>query len=98
MSGKADYHSIQSAINSIQKNNIHPITIYIKNGNYNEKLFIKNNFIQFVGESREGVVIAQSIARDEWRCTNINDWGVATVNIDSSENISFSNLTVSPTT
>ncbi len=94
LSGKADYHSIQSAINSIPKNNTQPVTIYIKNGKYNEKLFIKNNFIQFVGESREGVVIAQSIARDEWRCTNSNDWGVASVNIDSSENISFNNLTV----
>jgi pectinesterase len=94
LSGKADFQSIQSAINSIPKNNKLPVTIFIKNGQYKEKLFIKNNFIQFEGESREGVVITQSIARDEWRCTNINDWGVATVNIDSSENISFRNLTV----
>ncbi len=94
LNSNADFHSIQSAINSISSNNTIPIIIAIDNGIYAEKLFIKNNFIQFIGESREGVIITQSIARDEWRCNNLTDWGVATVNIDSSSNISFKNLTI----
>lgn len=94
LTGKSDFHSIQSAINSIPSNNTKLIIISIKNGVYVEKLLIKNNFIQLVGESREGVIITQSIARDEWRCNDLTDWGVATVNIDSSTNIKFENLTI----
>lgn len=94
LTSKGNFNSIQSAINSIPVNNSKTIVISIKNGIYFEKLLIKNSFIQFVGESREGVVITQSIARDEWRCNNYTDWGVATVNIDSASNISFKNLTI----
>jgi pectinesterase len=94
LSGKADFNSIQSAINSIPAKNNKAITIFIRNGIYKEQLLIKNNAIHFVGENREKVIITQSIARDEWRCANPTDWGVATVNIDSAENISFSNITI----
>lgn len=94
LNGKEDFHSIQTAINSIPLNNSKTVIISIKNGVYTEKLSIKNSFIQFIGESREGVIITQSIARDEWRCNNYTDWGVATVNIDSSSNITFKNLTI----
>lgn len=94
LTSNADFNSIQAAINSIPAKNNKEVTIYIKNGIYKEQLLIKNNSIHFVGESREKVIIAQSIARDEWRCSNLTDWGVATVNIDSSENISFSNITI----
>ncbi len=94
LDGKADFHSIQAAINSLPAFNKKVVSIYIKNGIYREKLFIKNNFIQFIGENRDSVIIIQSIARDEWRCSNLNDWGVATVNIDSSEHIAFSNITI----
>lgn len=94
LTGNANFHSIQAAINSIPANNKKDVIIFIKNGIYKEQLFIKNNFIQLIGENRENVIITQSIARDEWRCSNQTDWGVATVNIDSAQHISFSNITI----
>lgn len=88
------YRSIQLAINSIASNNNSTVVIEIKNGIYKEKIFLKKSHIIFRGESREGTIIEQTIARDEWRCSNPSDWGVATINIDSCADIQFENLTV----
>lgn len=70
-----------------------PSTIFIKNGIYNEKLFVKKSNIVFEGESRDKTVITFSIARDEWRCDHADDWGVATMNIGAND-ITLKNLTV----
>jgi pectinesterase len=45
------------------------------------------------GQSRSGVVITESIARDAWRCLHNDDWGVATINIDAND-VTLKNLTV----
>jgi pectinesterase len=88
------FKSIQAAINSIAPNNKTPIIIEIKNGVYKEKIYLKNSYLIFRGESREQTIIQQTIARDEWRCSNPSDWGVATINVDSCSDIQFENLTV----
>lgn len=92
-SGKGDFKSIQAAINSLSSNASVPRTIYIRNGKYDEKLYIEKHNIILEGESREGVEITQSIARDHWRCGHIDDWGVATINVDGND-ITLKNLTV----
>ncbi len=92
--GKAHFRSVQQAINSINNEHKEVVTIRIKNGVYNEKIYLKKSNIRFEGEDKSNTIITQSIARDEWRCTNNNDWGVATVNLDSCSNISFNNLTI----
>lgn len=94
LSGKADFRSIQQAINSISDNHQGTIDIYIADGLYNEKLYIKKSRIRFIGQSRAKTIIQQSIARDIWRCSNPSDWGVATINVDSCADLSFENLTV----
>lgn len=91
--GKGDFTSIQSAINSLSDDASLPRIIFIRQGVYKEKLFIEKNNIVFEGEDREKTIITQDIARDEWRCTNPDDWGVATVNINGND-ITFKNLTV----
>lgn len=93
-SDPSTFHSIQAAINSISEASTFPITIFIKKGIYKEKIYIKKSHLVFKGENREEVIIEQTIARDEWRCTNASDWGVATVNIDSCSDIQFENITV----
>jgi pectinesterase len=90
----ADFTTIQAAINSIPANNRELIIIDIAAGIYSEKIFIKNSNIQLNGKGREETIITQSIARDEWRCEHKDDWGVATINIDSSADVIFSNLTI----
>lgn len=92
--GRADFNNIQAAINSIKPNNSKLIVIEIAEGVYKEKIFIKNNLISLIGKNKGTTIITQSIARDEWRCNHPDDWGVATINVDSSTNISFANLTI----
>lgn len=91
--GKADFKTIQGAINSLSDSSLTPRTIYIKNGIYREKIYLEKSNIIFEGESREKTIITQAIARDEWRCTHNEDWGVATMNISSSD-ITLKNLSV----
>jgi len=91
--GKCDFRTIQGAINSLPDSSSMLRTIYIKKGLYQEKIYLEKNNIALVGEDRESTVIRQAIARDEWRCGHNDDWGVATVNINSSD-ISLKNLTI----
>jgi pectinesterase len=91
--GKADFRSIQGAINSLSDTSATTRIIYIKNGIYAEKIYLEKHNIVLEGQSREGTIITQAIARDEWRCDHNEDWGVATLNINSSE-ISLKNLTI----
>jgi pectinesterase len=93
--GNGQFTSIQAAIDKIPANNNTFLTILIDAGVYKEKLLIKykNNF-QLVGAGMDKTIITQSIARDAWRCDHEDDWGVATVNVDSSYAINFSNLTI----
>jgi pectinesterase len=91
--GKGDFASIQEAINALPDTAASPRTIHIKPGRYNEKIFIIKHNIILQGEDRETTKIIQSIARDEWRCDHVNDWGVATMNLDG-DDITLINLTI----
>ncbi|WP_345950623.1 pectinesterase family protein [Mucilaginibacter sp. PAMB04274] len=92
--GKGQFKTIQAAINSLPDSATADRVILIKNGTYNEKLFITKNHIVLKGESEKGVVITQDIARDIWRCQgNADDWGVATMNLRGSD-ITLQNLSV----
>lgn len=92
-SGKGDYKTIQAAINSLSERSSSPRTIFIRNGLYNEKLYIEKNNVILKGESREKTIITFSIARDAWRCGHMDDWGVATMNVDG-DDITLKDLTV----
>lgn len=91
--GSGDYKSVQGAINSLPDSSATPRTIYIKKGTYAEKIYIEKANIIFEGEDREKTIIIASIARDEWRCSHTDDWGVATMNIGAND-ITLKNLTI----
>lgn len=91
--GKADFKTIQGAISSLSDSAATARVIFIKNGVYKEKIYLEKHNIIFEGESRDKTIITQSIARDEWRCRHNEDWGVATLNISSSD-ITLKNLSV----
>ncbi|HEX7847119.1 MAG TPA: pectinesterase family protein, partial [Chitinophagaceae bacterium] len=91
--GKGDYKTIQGAINSLPETASSPRIIFIKKGTYSEKLYIEKGNIVFEGEDREKTIITASIARDEWRCGHMDDWGVATMNIGAND-ITLKNLTI----
>jgi len=93
--GSGDFKSIQEAINSLPEAATQQRVILIKKGTYREKLFIEKNFITLKGEDKNQTVIIISEARDIFRCTVNDDWGVATINLKGSDinldNLSFIN-------
>jgi pectinesterase len=91
--GKGDFKSIQAALSSLSDSAVEPRHIYIKKGTYHEKVYIEKHNIILEGEDKDGVIITAAIARDEWRCAHLDDWGVATLNIDGND-ITLRNLTV----
>lgn len=91
--GSGDFKTIQAAINSLPDSPVLSNTIYIRKGTYREKLFIEKSNIIFEGEDREKTLITQDIARDEWRCSHPDDWGVATLNVNGND-ITLKNLTI----
>src|SRR5215831_4456748 len=91
--GSGDFNSIQQAINSLPDASATPNTIFIKDGTYDEKLFLEKSNVILAGEDKNKVVITQSIARDAWRCDHADDWGVATLNLRGSD-ITLSNLSI----
>ena len=91
--GKADFTTIQAAINSLPDSATADRIIFIKNGTYNEKIFLTKHHIALIGEDREKTILTYDIARDAWRCDHKDDWGVATLNLSGSD-ITLQNLTI----
>jgi PelA/Pel-15E family pectate lyase len=98
LDGSGDFRSIQAALNSLPNEAAQPRTVFIKNGVYNEKVFIdgKANIV-LKGQSEKGVVLTYSQARDAWRCdpaAGQDDWGVAVLNLRNSPDVTLEKLTV----
>ncbi|CAG7619129.1 Pectinesterase A [Paenibacillus allorhizosphaerae] len=57
--GTGEYRTVQSAVDAVPAANREPVTIYIKNGVYEEKLTVPagKRFIRFEGESKERTVL-----------------------------------------
>ncbi|WP_229749073.1 pectate lyase [Hymenobacter frigidus] len=96
--GSGQFRTIQAALNSLPAEAVKPRTVYIKNGVYNEKVFIdgKANIV-LRGQSEKGVILTFSQARDAWRCDPVagqDDWGVAVLNLRNSPDVTLEKLTV----
>ena len=91
--GKGNFTTIQAAINSLSDSAASPRIIFIKKGVYKEKIFIDKHNIILKGEDKNTTHLTQSIARDDWRCNNVDDWGVATINLKGND-ITLENLTI----
>lgn len=93
--GSGQFTSIQSALHTIPQNNTKHIIILVKNGVYQEKLFIMQSYITIVGENQDSTRIVYAELRKNWLRDNPSDWGSATVNIDSAvTDITIANLTI----
>lgn len=57
--GSGNYKTVQEALNAVPKNNKKPITIFIRNGVYKEKLLLDStkNFINLVGEDKFNTIL-----------------------------------------
>lgn len=94
--GSGNYTSIQKAISSVPTGLTKPFIILIKNGIYNEKIFIEKNFITLVGENRDSTRIIFAELRRNWLVDHPgNDWGSAVVNVgNSATDLTIANLTI----
>ncbi|MDU1890534.1 MAG: pectinesterase family protein [Dysgonomonas sp.] len=106
--GEADFRTIQAAIDyAAQIGKDAKVTISIKNGIYEELLYMRGkNNLTIKGESREGVIIrydnydalnpgvGATAVRPEFGTGNITDGGRAIFLIESSHNIRFEDLTM----
>ena len=57
--GSGKYKTVQSAFDAIPLNNKKPVTIYIKNGIYKEKLHLDSskNFVTLIGEDKFNTIL-----------------------------------------
>ncbi len=93
--GTGDYTFIQDALNSIPESSDKQYIILIKNGTYNEKLFIEKSNIVLMGEDRDSTKIIFAELRKNWLEEHSGDYGSATINIkENVTDIIFLNLTV----
>jgi pectinesterase len=94
--GSGRYRTIQEALEAVPKNNEHLVVILVKNGVYNEKLFITKSNVAIVGEDRDSTKIVYAELRENWNKDHYgNDWGSGVVNIDSATtDLTLANLTV----
>ncbi len=64
--GTGDFKTINTAIASLPMFNYERAVIFIKNGIYNEKFRIDQDYITLRGENRENTIIRYSQPRPEW--------------------------------
>ena len=57
--GSGKYQTIQAALNTVPLNNKKPVTIFIKNGMYKEKLLLDSskNFVTLIGENKFNTIL-----------------------------------------
>lgn len=91
--GTAPFKTIQEAIDVLPDSSHATRVIFIKQGVYKEKIYLKKGNIILEGADRTKTIIIASISRDEWRCEHPDDWGVATLNIGAND-ITLKNLTI----
>jgi pectinesterase len=90
--GNGDFKTITEAVASLPMFNYERTIIYIKNGVYNEKLKIEQDYVTLRGEDREKTIIRYSQLRTDW-LKNKDSIGAAVINL-SGDDVILENLTV----
>lgn len=93
--GSGDFKTLTEAISSLPMFNYQRTTIFVKNGIYNEKIRINQDYITIEGESRISTIIQFSQLRSDWE-KNKDSIGPAVINIFGDDFI-LKNITVENT-
>lgn len=82
--GSGNFKTITEALSAAPQQNQKTFIILVKNGTYNDKLFITKSNVAIVGENRDSTRIVYAELRRNWLAEpNRTDWGSGTINIDS---------------
>ena len=90
--GGGDYTTLTEAINSLPMFNYQRVTIFIKNGVYEEKIRFDQDYVTLEGENRDSTIIKYNQLREDW-IKNKDSIGPAVINING-DDVIFKNLTV----
>jgi pectinesterase len=93
--GHGDFTTITAAINSLPMYPYQRTLIFIKNGIYEEKIRLEQNYITLRGENRDSTIIQFNQLRENWN-KNKDAIGPAVVNIQG-DDIILDNLTIENT-
>ncbi|WP_461633849.1 pectinesterase family protein [Labilibaculum euxinus] len=93
--GTGDYISLTEAIDHLPFYNYQRLVIFVKNGVYNEKIRIKQDYLTIRGESRDSTIIQYAQLREDWQ-KNRDYIGPAVINIHA-DDIILDNLTIKNT-
>lgn len=94
--GGGDYRTIQEALDAVDAESATPVVLFIRNGVYEEKLFLRKSRVSLVGEDRDSTRIVWPELRETWvQAHNGSDWGSGVVNIDTGvTDVTLANLSV----
>jgi pectinesterase len=93
--GSGDYKTLTEAINAVSMYPYQRTVVFIKNGIYEERIKIDQNYITLRGESRDSTIIRYNLPREEWNKNK--DWiGPGIINIEG-DDIILDNLTIENT-
>jgi len=106
--GRGDFNTIQGALDFVPENDPKPVTIYVKNGKYEEIVYCRNKKnVTIRGESRDSVIIYypnnETFNPHPWNLKT-NEWAGtfpkrrAVVAFDHCNRIHLANLTIKNTT
>ncbi len=93
--GSGNFKTITAALESLPMFNYERVVIYIKNGVYNEKFKITQDYITLKGESRDSTIIEYDQLRTDW-IAHKDIIGPAVINIHA-DDIILENLTIENT-
>jgi hypothetical protein len=80
--GSGNFTTIQAALDSIPAGNRAWVTIAVKNGTYNEHVFIAKSYIALIGEDRENTRVELALDRAAWNSEmGVTNTGSGVINI-----------------
>lgn len=93
--GDGDYRTITEAIDALPKKDFQRLTILVKDGVYNERIRIEQDYITLSGESKDKTIIEYNQLKKDWD-KNKDHIGAALVNIHA-DDIVIENITIKNT-
>lgn len=93
--GSGDYTTLTEAIKQLPYYNYQRVVIFVKNGVYNEKIRLEQDYLTIRGESRDSTIIEYAQLREDW-IKNPDIIGPAVINIEA-DDIVLDNLTIKNT-
>jgi len=90
--GSGAYTTLTEAIDRLPYYNYQRMVIFVKNGVYNEKIRLEQDYITIQGESRDSTIIQYAQLREDW-IRNPDIIGPAVINIEA-DDIVLDNLTI----